>query len=266
MTTVAAIARDGAVYMAADSLCNVYDRPVPGAVDKIARMKVAGEEILVGFSGCAALPGLVAADLDLPAPTPDADPQVWATAIARVVTAIAVTAGLVSDGRMDAHLILGWAGRVWSINHAFAAAHHDGIAAIGSGEGPAIGAIDAMLATGRTPAATVRAAVRIAAARDRYSGAPFQFEQLGEPDPPRQATATLPVVYEAGTAPVPPPAPPASGGYVTGGYLTATSTLSTTQPAGLQIHMNQQPHAQLPAAVTDGLRDYSRRMLGQRLR
>lgn len=81
---------------------------------------------------------------------------------------------------MDAHLLLGWNGNLWTINHATAIAHPDGTAAIGSGEGPAIGAIDALLAHRPDMAGedVVTTAVAIAIERDRHSGHPVHVETL----------------------------------------------------------------------------------------
>jgi ATP-dependent protease HslVU (ClpYQ) peptidase subunit len=187
VTTVAALARDGAVYMAADSSVNIYDRAISGGVKKIRRIKTGDAEILIGCSGNAGLPGVVDGRLKVDAvPTDGQDPQPWADAIAFAVTSLAAEHHLFDDGSLDGHLILGWGGRVWSINTSVAVAHADGIAAIGSGEGLAVGAIDALLAnTDADPPRIVTEAVMIACRRDRYSEPPIQVEYL----PPVKSSA-----------------------------------------------------------------------------
>ncbi len=182
MTTVAAIARQGLVHMAADTMTNVYDRPVFG-VSKILRLPAGpGAEMLVGVCGDGALDGVLRSDLKVKAsPAAGDDLQAWASTVARAITEIAGGVGLMSEGRLDGSLLLGFAGRVWTVVHAQAVPHHDGVAAIGSGEGPAIGAVDALLERGVSPPEALESAVRIAIARDRYSGAPIQMELLRPP-------------------------------------------------------------------------------------
>jgi ATP-dependent protease HslVU (ClpYQ) peptidase subunit len=80
-------------------------------------------------------------------------------------------------------MLLGCNGRLWSLTHMHAIPHLDGVAAIGSGEGPAIGAVDALLPfTGppwqMLPAEVVFRAVRIGITRDRYSADPILVELL----------------------------------------------------------------------------------------
>ncbi len=182
MTTVAAIARNGAVHMAADCQTNVYDRPVSCGVPKIVRLWLDGEEVLIGFSGDGAMPGLIAAELPaaVKRPQPGTSPDSWATTVARAITTIAAANGCTCEGRMDSHMILAWRGSVWSINHMMAVTHSDGIAAIGSGEGPAMGAMDAFLASNVHPAHAVRQALHVAVSRDRYSGLPIVCERLAQ--------------------------------------------------------------------------------------
>lgn len=181
MTTVAALARDGHVWMAADSLINVYDRPIVNGCRKIRRIKADDGEILVGCSGSAGMPSAVSAGLKVDAePADDQDPQLWAEAIAHAVTGLAADHHEFSDGRMDATLILGWRGRLWTLGNSVAIPHEDGIAAAGSGEGPAIGAMDVLLATcpDMPPAEVVARAVDVAIKRDRHSDLPIWMEML----------------------------------------------------------------------------------------
>lgn len=195
MTTVVAIARDGAVAMAADRMSHLYDRPVPGAT-KIRRHTIKGEdlgtrgELLLAFAGDASLTRLTARHLTVDG-APDADATVdarteWACAVAEAVTEIAREAGVTDNGRLDGNGILAHDGHVWTIAHAMALHHDDGIAAIGSGEGPAIGAVDAMLgAIDRNPTladleALARLGVLTAIKRDTYSGGEPLVLTLGQ--------------------------------------------------------------------------------------
>lgn len=186
MTTVVAAARDGLVAMAADTMVNVYDRPVPGGVSKILRVPAGRGQVLLGCAGFAGIIGVLAAGLHIDGePEDDAAVHPWAHAVAHAVTDLAVDAKLTDDsGRMDAHLILGWRGQLWTLGHMVAVPARDGVAAIGSGEGPAIGALDALLeVAGHEPLAQLVArAARIAAARDRYSGGPLDVHLLPGPD------------------------------------------------------------------------------------
>lgn len=181
MTTVAALATGGAVYMAADSMTNVYDRPVP-SVTKVRRLPIGGGgECLIAVCGDGGLADMVTDLLSIDdAPASGADPQPWAAAVSRACTALAVEQGFTDGGRMDGTLLLGWNGRLWSMPHGQAIAHPDGVAALGSGEGPAIGAIDALMACDcdREPADVVVTAVRIAIERDKHSGGPVHLEVL----------------------------------------------------------------------------------------
>lgn len=185
MTTVAALARDGAVFMAADSMIDVYDRPIH-SVPKIQRHKAAdGSEVLIGWSGMAALTTVLDLDLklrDMRSPTDFASLDAFVLEIARKLTSSAMSAHLAEDGKMSGGFLLGHAGRLWTIFHMLAVPHLDGVAAIGSGEGPAMGAMDALLAASKLTALTyeeiVHKAVEIAITRDLHSRGPIQFEVL----------------------------------------------------------------------------------------
>lgn len=184
MTTVVAYARVGVIAMAADTCINVYERPIIGGAAKIVRFPAGRGEVLLGFAGAGGLPGVLAARLEVPSePADDGDPQVWATSVARAITEVAVAAGLVDDGKLDATLILGWRGRLWSISHMVAVPHSDGVAAIGSGEGPAIGALDAFIVAAWpwSPVEMVAQACAIGIARDRYSAGPVDVHILPAP-------------------------------------------------------------------------------------
>lgn len=60
MTTVVAVAHNGSVHMAADTVNNVYDRPIIDGAQKIARLKVGAiGEALIAASGAGAIAQLV---------------------------------------------------------------------------------------------------------------------------------------------------------------------------------------------------------------
>lgn len=181
MTTVAALARDGAVWMAADTLANVYDRPITG-FRKIRRLTTGdGAEFLIGCSGAAGMPSAVSMGLKVETtPADGQDPNLWAEAIAHAVTDLAFEHHQADDGHMDATLLLGWHGQLWTLGNGVAIPHRDGIAAIGSGEGPAIGAIDALLAAcpDLPPQDILGRALTIAIARDKHSAGPISLELL----------------------------------------------------------------------------------------
>lgn len=182
MSTVAALARDGHVLMAADSLVNVYERPIVDGCRKIRRLTTAdGDEFLIGCSGAAGMPSAVTAGLKVETvPSGGEDLQLWAEAIAHAATGLAFDYHQADDGHMDATLLLGWNGELWTLGNGVAIPHRDGVAAIGSGEGPAIGAIDALLAAcPDLPLQQVLGrALTIATARDMHSAEPIWVELL----------------------------------------------------------------------------------------
>jgi ATP-dependent protease HslVU (ClpYQ) peptidase subunit len=181
MTTLVAAAQDDLIVMAADTMTNVYDRPIIGGAKKIRRLKVGGSpNALVGFAGCG---GLVAAATHItidetPDPTDDVACQEWAMQVAVQLNRWAVETGITQDGRMDGSVLLGWHGRLWTCSEVQAIPHPDGRAALGSGEGPAIGALDAFLACGKPLGEAVLAAAQVGVSRCRYSEAPIQVELL----------------------------------------------------------------------------------------
>lgn len=180
MTTVVAVAQDGIVVMGADRATNVYDRPVIG-VTKIRRITPRhGDRFLIGYAGDGALPAVLERHLTVDdTPDIDAPHDPWASAIAEAISDIAMDRHITENGRLDGSLILACHGRLWTVSHMQAIRHLDGVAAIGSGEGPAIGAVDAALELGHTDIeAIVTLAVAIGCTRDRYSAGAPQVETL----------------------------------------------------------------------------------------
>lgn len=175
------------VWMAADSLTSVYDRPVHGAV-KILRLPITGgRHLLLGFAGNAGMPGLARRvwDPDVELPDQLEDLQPWCNALASALTAPMVDAGMVADGLLDGNFLLGVPGRhagleptLWTLGHHMAIRHPDSRGAVGSGEGPAIGALDALLSCGVSPQDAIRQACKTAITRDRWSGYPVDVVWL----------------------------------------------------------------------------------------
>lgn len=184
MTTVVAYGAGDTVWMAADTCTNVYERPVVGGATKILRLDAGDDEILLGLAGHGGLASVMpSVELEM-SPEPGEHAQAWANQVALAITRHAVEHGLVEEnGQMDGHLLLGWNGLLWTIVHAMAIPHPDGYAALGSGEGPAIGALDALRICDVEPGEAVRLAAEIACRRDRYSMPPVQVELLTYKDP-----------------------------------------------------------------------------------
>ena len=176
MTTVVAVAKGREVWMAADTMTNIYDRPVYTA-RKIRRVDTDSGNILIGISGDGALADMIERRVEYPVLT-DKGLDVWATEIAIAISKQGVAEGLVDDGRLGGNLILGVRGRLWTLVHMQAVAHDDGMAAIGTGEGPAIGALETLLRLGEKPEFAVQQACEIGIARDRYSGGDVTAEHL----------------------------------------------------------------------------------------
>ncbi len=180
MTTVVGLGRGGRVWMAADSLVSVCDRPLPGSVRKILRVPVGGDggDALVGVAGDGALAGLVRqfVRLDEVPELTDEGLTGFADGFAVTVSALARDHGVLDDGRMAGMVLLGYAGRVWTVVHAQAIAHPDGLEAVGSGADAALGAMDVLLEGEHDPGAALMVAVQVAIGRDVNSGPPVQLE------------------------------------------------------------------------------------------
>lgn len=80
---------------------------------------------------------------------------------------------------MDGTVLLGYAGRLWTLTHAQAIAHEEPcVAALGSGEGPAMGAMHVFLRAGCEASIAVVEAVKIGILLDRNSGGDVRHEAL----------------------------------------------------------------------------------------
>lgn len=174
MTTIVGYARGRHTLMAADAVTNVYDRPVYSA-EKILSCTTVGKDgsYLLGFAGEGAGPSVIRRRHSvacMPDFTDQADRNGWAASIASAVTEIFLEHQLVDQQRIDGTALLAAGGFLWTLTHHQAIAHPDGMAAIGSGEGPALGALHALIGAGRTPAKAVLKACEVGILLDRYSG------------------------------------------------------------------------------------------------
>jgi ATP-dependent protease HslVU (ClpYQ) peptidase subunit len=166
--------------MAGDSRTQVYDRPIFDGTRKVLRHRVGNDqECLLGFSGAGGLSEYVSAHLKLEH-TPDTgeDLQRWAAVVVWAVTELAEQAGLTEDRQIDGSLLLGYRGRLWTLANNIAIPHTDGIAAIGSGEAVAVGALDVLLEQNCELGQAMTTAMRIAVARDLHSDVPVYLELL----------------------------------------------------------------------------------------
>jgi hypothetical protein len=182
MTTVVGLATEDGVWMAADSGTNVYDRPVGGAM-KLLTLPLADEKTAVlGISGNAGMPAMVRRVWATDSNLPEADHLLddWCAALATNLTVPMVEAGMTDpDGQLDGTFLLGLPATsndgptLWTLEHHMAIRMPDGRGAVGSGEGPAMGALDALLDASRlSPQFAVTRACGIAIERCRFSVGP----------------------------------------------------------------------------------------------
>jgi hypothetical protein len=182
VTTVVGVAVEAGVWMAADSRTNVYDRPVFGAM-KILELPVEGTPgVLIGVAGNAGMPGVIRRVWpdDVAAPGSADVLQNWCDEIASILTTPMVDAGMTDEGQLDGNFLLGIPGRLavdlpsslWTVGHHMAIRLPDGRGAVGAGEGPAMGALDALLDGGAAPDMAVLRACEIAITRCLHSDGP----------------------------------------------------------------------------------------------
>lgn len=171
MTVVAAVARDGAVLMAADRQTNYATQAVYGA-RKIYRLG-ARREVLLAAAGNGALPGMLARHLQVDEVPAARDTDVdelldWAGAVACAATDIAAGATpalLHDDGghrSLDGALLLGYAGHLFYLFTNQAQWVPDGVASLGVGSEVALGAMHTALRAGQTPEQAAVGAVELA--------------------------------------------------------------------------------------------------------
>jgi ATP-dependent protease HslVU (ClpYQ) peptidase subunit len=189
MTAAIAYGDGQNVWMAADSMTNIYTRPVLSA-KKIARLAVTqtgGLDLdpfaLISTAGDGGLMQLIR-KWTPPEFATGSDVDAWAQTVAEAITMMAIANGMTEGGRMGASCLLGFQGRVWTISHMYAVSHPDNISAIGSGEGPAIGALDAQLERSKqdhgawsySPENMLIRAMKIAINRDQHVAGEIQIE------------------------------------------------------------------------------------------
>lgn len=144
MTTVAALAYGGDVWMVGDTATTLRGNRLAGSLRKVLQFSVGDDtSALLGVSGDGALAHLAQRVLaDVAAPGRDVD--AWAHRIASVLTLVAVRNGLVDDGRIAGTMLLGYAGKLWALTHHQALPIPDGYTAVGSGGDIALGVLAAM--------------------------------------------------------------------------------------------------------------------------
>lgn len=169
MTVIAAVARHGRVFVAADDVATEEDAdrywPNP---PKVRRADAGGLPILLAYSGAAELLPVFVHQREFAAPGLDLD--VWAQGIAYALTEDAaelnpscLTPTNGSDrASLDGMGLVAHAGRIWTIDANIAALIPDGIIAIGSGGHVAFGYLHAALVNGADPCIAVCDAVRFA--------------------------------------------------------------------------------------------------------
>jgi ATP-dependent protease HslVU (ClpYQ) peptidase subunit len=164
--------------MGADSATNVYDRPIIDGARKLRRLQVGAADCLIGCCGAGGMADVIGYRLGEMLPTDVDDIDRWAAGVAWAANALCIEVGLTEGGRQDGSLLLGYAGRLWVLSEVQAIRIPDGVCALGSGEGPAMGVLDVLLEQGSDPGCAVEKAVEIAIHRDRHSQGPVYLEHL----------------------------------------------------------------------------------------
>lgn len=163
MTVIAAVAREGRVWMAADTASHA------GTTRYAAPPKIRHHPngVLVAAAGQTA----ILAALRDPELIPDCDTDdldEWAQCTAERITAalLAVEPPLVDDGSINGEILLARAGRLWYIDANLATPARDGVAVLGSGSDIAYGAVQALLSLNQPSLHVVTTAVAIACQRN----------------------------------------------------------------------------------------------------
>lgn len=170
MTVIAAVAREGQVVIGTDDVCIQAGRYFPGPT-KVRRVRCTGSDldVLVAAAGAAELLTYFLRHNHVSPPGRDLED--WAQGMAEDVTACAAgmtPSALVGGetpnerGSMDGLLLLGHAGRLWTLDANMAVHVADGLVAIGSGGEVAIGALHVAMNYGATPRDAVTRAVELA--------------------------------------------------------------------------------------------------------
>lgn len=165
VTTIAAVVGTKRVHMAADSASHYSSLLVP--CQKIRRMDVGGEWVLVAGAGRAAIVPMVLAHLTieaLPKDRPDKADE-WAQAVAEAITGVAMENHLHEDNTMDGFVLLAWRRHLWAVTHHLAE-RIDHYMAVGSGAEVAMGCLWATAGQ----RASERAYDAVAASIDHVSG------------------------------------------------------------------------------------------------
>jgi ATP-dependent protease HslVU (ClpYQ) peptidase subunit len=183
MTCIAALVRDGQVWVAADTIAVTGDDRVWHGRTKIVRKAIGRtDEALMAACGDGVLTDLIRYDLQLPAPPDpgdDNDCNAWARATAAALTELAVDCKppVLDDGHLNGAALLGHAGRLWYISQNSAHPVRR-FTAIGSGGDAALGVLDVLTEQDADPEYAVQRAVIAACRYDVNCREPVIVEHL----------------------------------------------------------------------------------------
>lgn len=180
MTVVVAVADGARVWMGCDTLgVNGWDQKFH-VESKIVRRQVGEGECLFGIAGAGAVIEMFRYDLEIP--DLDGDVDRWVYDIARSITSLCASATppVMNEAGtgINASVILGFAGRLWSIatNEAW---KRDPWTAIGSGDEYALGVLHACEHLGDLgPQDVIYLAVQAASRFDLHCGGDLHLETI----------------------------------------------------------------------------------------
>ena len=184
MSTVIALAKDGVVYMGADSAATAGNHQRILEIGKI--FKPAGEQYLVGTVGNLRYAQILECVVSWPG-VPGNATEAFAFVVQYVVPAL--RQGLRDSGMMQyeqgaevapdgSSCLVGFAGLVFEVDPLLSVSPTVGYSAIGSGSQYAMGAM-AVLPEKLKPEKRLQQALEAAAAYDIYTSAPFAYGRLG---------------------------------------------------------------------------------------
>ena len=184
MTVIAALAHEGSVFMAADTVASTDRRWYN--THKIVRKTVAGRPMLLAFAGRAPIRNAIQNELHvIGAPKRSEGEQVldeWAHEIAAAITDLLYSANppIGKDDSLGGNGLLAYQGCLWTIE-ANAADRCELFEAIGSGEGYALGALHALQSADlllNDPKRSVTTAIEAASRWEPCCGGPIDIEVI----------------------------------------------------------------------------------------
>lgn len=172
MTVIAAVARDGKVFMGCDTAADYSGSYVYKQEGKVAELQTGtGGKLLIAAAGSASLLPVIARNLKIESNlTPrhtDDEADSWADSVVAAITGVAAdcTPSLLTSGDspgLDGTVLFAWDRHVWFMFAHSAIRPSGGVVAIGSGTDVAVGAMNAALQFGAEPKAAVVTAVELA--------------------------------------------------------------------------------------------------------